>query len=125
MLKERVAVGTVGEGHVEDFGVFERLLHPGADGVVVVLRFEDREREIGFIGKQVVGFLGVAAFHRLATNDDAALGEVGLLADLGQQIPFVAVRSDQRGRSARPTTEILRDARNRSVQSTDECFPNT
>ncbi len=98
VLQEGVAVGAVGEGNIEDLGVVQRLLHAGADGVVVVLGLDDGERDVGLVEEDVVGLLGVAALHRLAANDDPALGEVDLLADLGHQVPLVAIRADQRGR---------------------------
>ena len=98
MLEEGVAVGAVGKRHVEDLGVFERLLHAGADGVVVVLGLDDGERDVRLVEEDVVGLLGLAALDGLAADDDAALGEVDLLADLGHQVPLVAVWPDDRGR---------------------------
>ena len=98
VFEEGVAVGAVGEGHVEDLGVFERLLHAGADGVVVVLGFDDGDRDVRLVEEDVVGLLRFAAFDRLAANDDAALGEVDLLPDLGHHVPLAAVRADERGR---------------------------
>jgi hypothetical protein len=35
VLQEGVAVGAVGEGDIEHFGVLQRLLHAVADGVVL------------------------------------------------------------------------------------------
>jgi hypothetical protein len=48
----------------------------------------------GLVEQQVVGLLGFAPLHGLAAHDDAALGEVDLLADLGHHIPLVAARAD-------------------------------
>ena len=42
----------------------------------------------GLVVEDVVGFLGLAALDRLAANDDAALGEVDLLADLRHHVPL-------------------------------------
>ena len=97
VLQKRIAVRAVGKGDVENLRVFERLLHPGADGVVVVLPLDDGEREVRPVIEQVVGLLGFTAFHGLAAHDDAALGEIRLLADLGHQIPFVVILSNQCG----------------------------
>ncbi len=98
VLEEGIAVGAVGERNVEDLGVFERLLHAGADGVVVVLGLDDGDRDVRLVEEDVVGLLGLAALDRLAANDDAALGEVDLLANLGHHVPLAAVRADERGR---------------------------
>ena len=98
VLQEGVAVGAVGEGHVENLGVFERLLHAGADGVVVVLGLDDGDRDVRLVVEEVVGLLGFAALDRLAADDDAALGEVDLLAKLGHHVPLAAVGADERGR---------------------------
>ena len=54
--------------------------------------------EVRFVKEEVVGFLGLTAFDRLAPNDDAAVGEEGFFADLGHHVPFVAIRANQRGR---------------------------
>ena len=78
--------------------VFERLLHAIADGVVVVLGFKDSEGQIGFVRKDVVGLLGFTALDGLPANDDAAIREIGFLADLGHHVPFFSVRAEQRGR---------------------------
>ncbi len=51
MLQEGVAVGAVGEGNVENLSLFEGLLHPGTDGVVVVLGFDHGEGKVLFVGK--------------------------------------------------------------------------
>ena len=48
-MEKGVAVGAVGEGHVENLGIFEGLLHPAADGVVVVLGLDDGEWEFGLM----------------------------------------------------------------------------
>ena len=98
VLQKGVAVGAVGERHVENLGVFERLLHAGADRVVVVLGLDDGDRDVRLVVEDVVGLLGFAALDRLAADDDPALGEVGLLADLGHHVPLAAVRADERGR---------------------------
>ena len=98
VFEEGVAVGAVGEGDVENLGVFERLLHAGADGVVVVLGLDDGDRDVGLVEEKVVGLLGFAALDRLAANDDAALGEVVLLPNLGHHIPFVPALADKCGR---------------------------
>ena len=49
VFQEGVAVGAVGERNVEDLGVFKRLLHAGADGVVVVLGLDDGDRDVRLV----------------------------------------------------------------------------
>jgi hypothetical protein len=45
----------------------------------------------------VVGLLGLAALHSLAADDDAALGEIGFLPNLGHDVPLVVMGTTQRG----------------------------
>jgi hypothetical protein len=71
------------------------LLHAGADGVVIVLGLDDRERGAGRVIEDVIGALGLAAGGHLAADDDAALGEGNFLADMEENIP---AGSDERGR---------------------------
>ena len=96
MFQKSVAVGAVREGDVQNFRVFEGLLHAIAHGVVVVFGFQDCQWKIRFVGEDVVGFLRFTACDCLASNDDPAFGEVEFLPDLGHQVPFVAVQADKR-----------------------------
>ena len=75
------------KGMLSVVGVVERLLHAVADAVVVVLGLDERDRDVGLVVEDVVGALGLAARDQLAANDDAALGEADLLADLQHLIP--------------------------------------
>jgi hypothetical protein len=70
VFEERVAIGTVGKRNVEALCVFERLLHAGADGVIVVFRFDDGNRDARLVKKKVVGLLGFTALDRLAAWTD-------------------------------------------------------
>ena len=96
MLQEGVAVGTVGEWHIENLGVSESLLHAVADRVVVVLRFQNGERNVWFVGEDVVRLLRLPTLNCLATHDDATFREVGFLTNLGHQVPLT--RADNGGR---------------------------
>ena len=87
MEDEAVAVRGEDEGDVERVGVVQRLLHAVADAVVVVLGLDQRERDVRLVVEDVVGALGLAAGDQLAADDDAALGEADLLADLRHLIP--------------------------------------
>ena len=74
-----------------------RLLHAGADGVIVVFRFDDGDRDARLVEEKVIGLPGFTALDRLAANDDTALGEVDLFPQLGHHILSAAVWTDQRG----------------------------
>ena len=87
MKDKAVAVGREHKRDVERRGIVEGLLHPVADAVVVVLGLDDGDRDIGLVIKDVIGALGFAAGNELAANDDAALGEGDLLADLHHPVP--------------------------------------
>ena len=56
----------------------KRLLHPVADGVVVVLGLDDRDRNIRLVVEDVVSELGLAPRDHLASDVDLTLGEVDL-----------------------------------------------
>ena len=62
-------------------------MHAVADAVCVVLGLDDREGNVGLVVEDVVGALGLTASDQLAANDDAALGEADLLADLVHLVP--------------------------------------
>ena len=55
--------------------------------MVVVLRLDDGDGDVRLVVEDVVGALGLAAGDHLAANDDPALGEVDLLANLRHDIP--------------------------------------
>jgi len=63
------------------------LLHSGADAVVVVLGFDDGDRDVGLEVEDVVGKLGFPPTNRLALDDDSTLREIDFLADLGVNVP--------------------------------------
>ena len=84
---EAVAVGGEDEGDVQGFGIVQGLLHAVADAVVVVLGLDEPQGDVRLEVEDVVGPFGLAAGDELAADDDAALGEVDLFADLQQGIP--------------------------------------
>src|SRR5580704_212264 len=87
MKHKAVAVGREYERNVESDGVVESLLHPVADAVIVVLRLNDGDRDIGLVIKDVIGALGFATSNELPPDDDTSLGEGDLLTDLHHPIP--------------------------------------
>ena len=82
-----VAVGREHERDVKGHRIVEGLLHSGADAVVVVLRLDDGDRDIGLVIEDVVGALGFATRHKLPPDDDAPLGKVDLFANLHHPVP--------------------------------------
>ena len=87
---ETVAIGGKHEGDVQRFGVVERLLHAVADAVRIVLGLDDGKGNVGLVVQDVVGALALPACDQLSANDDAALGETHLLADLVHLVPACA-----------------------------------
>ena len=87
MKDKAVAVGREHKRDIERHGIVESLLHAVADAVVVVLGLDDGDGNIGLVIKDVIGALGFAAGNELSANDDAALGEIDLLADLHHPVP--------------------------------------
>jgi hypothetical protein len=53
----------------------------------VVLRLDERDRDVRLVVEDEVRLLGLAVRHQLAANDDAALGEIDLLAYLHHLVP--------------------------------------
>ena len=70
MEDEAVAVRGEDERDVEDLGVLQRLLHAVADRVVVVLRLDDRDRDVGLVVEDVVRELRLPPGHHLAADVD-------------------------------------------------------
>lgn len=73
MQQECIAVRGEYERDVERDRVVERLLHAVADGVGVVLRLDQRQRDVRLDVEDIVGALGLAAGHELAADDDPPL----------------------------------------------------
>ena len=98
VFEKGVAIAAVGEGEIEQFGIFEGLLHAGADGVGVVFGLDHGQAEVGFVIQQIIGLAGGPALDGPAADDHPAGGEVDLFAELGQDVPFGSVwRPDNRG----------------------------
>ena len=57
------------------------------DAAVVVVGFDNRERNIGLVIEDAVGALRLAAGDELAADDDAAFGEADLFAKLRHLVP--------------------------------------
>ena len=98
VFEKGVAIGAVGEGDIKNLGVFERLLHAVPDRVVVVFGFDDGDGQVRLVEKKIVGLLGFSAPDGFAPDDDTALCEVGLLAELGHHVPASALGAAERRR---------------------------
>jgi len=55
--------------------------------VVVVLGLDEGDGDVRFVVEDVIGALCLAARDQFSANDDPALGEGDLLADLGPVVP--------------------------------------
>jgi hypothetical protein len=55
--------------------------------MIVVLRLDDGDRNVRLVVEDVVRALCLAAGDELAADDDAALGETDLLANLRMDVP--------------------------------------
>ena len=70
--------------------VFEALLDSVTDAVRVVFGLDEGDRDIGLVVENVIGPFALASADQFAANDDAALGEADLLANLGHLVPASA-----------------------------------
>ena len=77
-----MAVGGVGEFQIQDLGVVLRLLQALARRSVLGLGLDDRDREVAGEPQQVIGPLLLASADPISYDDDAAIGERLLFADL-------------------------------------------
>ena len=68
MEEEAVAVRREDEWNVDHLAIFESLLHAGSDGVVVVLGFDDRNRDVGLVVEDVVHALARSPLRHAAPN---------------------------------------------------------
>src|ERR1017187_4224575 len=90
--QERIAVGTEHIRHVQDFAIFQRLLHPAADRMIIIFGFHHCQTDARFVAKEEIGALGFATAGFLTANQNPALGEIDFPPNLIHQIPFVASR---------------------------------
>jgi sporulation protein YlmC with PRC-barrel domain len=63
--------------------------------MVVVLRLDERDGDIRLVVENKVGLLGLAARDQFAANDDPALGEMNLLANLQHLVPSRELQGGQ------------------------------
>ena len=87
VLMEGVTVRAVGESQVEHFRVAERLLKAIGNGMVVVLGFDDGEREVRLEVENVVGPLLLSPLDRSTLDDHPAGSDRLLLAELRLHVP--------------------------------------
>ncbi|MNN23437.1 hypothetical protein D3C81_1368350 [compost metagenome] len=87
MEEKTVTVAGEHERQIQRLGITERLLHSSAEGMLVVLGFDNSQRQVGLVIQDVVCATRFAPAVQLATDDDAALGKADFLTDLLVQIP--------------------------------------
>src|SRR5437016_13423206 len=98
MFEEGIAIRTVGKWEIEDLSVIERLLHPSANSVVVVLRLDNGKRDVWLVVQDVVDLLRHIALHRLAAHDNSTPCDVDLLPQLSHDVPLPAIGTEDGGR---------------------------
>jgi hypothetical protein len=84
---EAIPVRGEDKGDVQDLGVFEGLLHPVTDGVIVHFRLDNRDGDVRLEVEDVVRKLGFATGDHLAADMDLSVGEVHLASNLGRVVP--------------------------------------
>jgi len=72
---------------IQSRSVLDRLLHSAADGVIVVLRFDQSDGNIRFVVKNVVGSLSFTPRNQLVANDNPSSREEDLFTNLRLDIP--------------------------------------
>ena len=79
-----IAVGTEGAGNIQYRRISQGLLHPVADGIIVVLGLHDGNGDARFPGENIVGefFLFPVPGGHVAPHDNGAGGERHLAPDL-------------------------------------------
>ena len=87
VFQETVAIRAVHKRNVQHFGIFDGLLHPGANAVSVILRLDDSQRNIGLVVKQIVGALSLSSGSNISADDDTTVREIVLHADLLLLVP--------------------------------------
>src|ERR1019366_7639323 len=87
MENKAVTIGRKHKWNVEGHRIVEGLLHAVTNAVVVVLRLDDCDRDIGLVVKDVIGALGFATGDELPSDDDASLSESDLFTDLHHPVP--------------------------------------
>jgi len=87
MEDKTVTIGGEHKRYVEGHRIVESLLHSVADAVIVVLRLDNGDGDIGLVIEDVIGALGFPTGNELSPDDNASLGERDLFADLHHAVP--------------------------------------
>ncbi|MCU0684831.1 MAG: hypothetical protein MUF34_21735 [Polyangiaceae bacterium] len=88
IVKEKpVAVRSERKGHVEHLGVVERLLHAGAEAMLVVFGLDDRDRQVRPVVEHVVGAAPPRSRAGFAPRQHPPSGKLDLFANLGLHVP--------------------------------------
>ncbi|MNF66855.1 hypothetical protein D3C84_486540 [compost metagenome] len=87
MEQKAITIAGEHEGHIQRIGITQRLLHAGAERVLVVLGFNHRQRQVLVVAEQVVGTLALATAVQLATHHDSPGGKAKLFEYLLLHVP--------------------------------------
>ena len=76
MLQKALAVAGIDKGNIQNFGIFQRLLHTIAQHLIAALGFDNRQRRapVGR-GQNIVGLLFFATVGGFAVHANSAIGE--------------------------------------------------
>ena len=81
VLYKPIPVRAVGKGNIQHVRIAQRLLHPGAHIVMIVLGFDDRQGMVFTVEQNIVGTVSHSACHPFSPYMDLPEGE--LLIELG------------------------------------------
>ncbi|GEM_PF-1842423 len=109
MENKAVAIGGKDERDVERDGIVQRLLHPVANLVRIVLGLDQSDGPVGPVVEDVIGSLGLTPSNQLAAHDDPAFSEADLAPNLGGFVPAGAC-------------QVRRDVLRTNVAFTQELF---
>jgi len=81
--QEAIAIGAEHKRDLQHLSIAQRLLHTIADGVIIVLGFDDGDWDVRLIEKDIIDTFVLGSGMELAANDDASFGEGKFFSDLG------------------------------------------
>lgn len=87
VFQKTVTIRAVHKRNVQHFGVFDGLLHPSTNAVIVILCLDDGKRDIWLVVQQIVCALSLSSGGDISADDDTTVREVVLHANLLLLVP--------------------------------------
>ncbi|MNP24296.1 hypothetical protein D3C76_1170480 [compost metagenome] len=87
MKEEAIAIAGEYERHIQRLCIAKSLLHTGANRVLVILRLDHSDRQVGLVVEDEVCTACFAPTVKLATDHNPAFGEADLLTHLFVHVP--------------------------------------